>query len=85
MSYQILMTVASFEIAGRIAHHTTGLIFGINTWFALGFQTILTITVADKAGLDLEVRPQFIVYGSLYLLAGVAFAGYFLFRRIIQR
>ncbi len=32
MSYQLLMTVASFEIAKRIERDAFGLVFGINTW-----------------------------------------------------
>ncbi len=35
-----------------------GLVFGINTFLALFFQTILTLIVADSAGLALEPPEQ---------------------------
>ena len=77
MSYQMMMTVSSFEIAKTLKGDSTGLIFGVNTWAALGLQTILTVTVADAAGLALTIRNQFIVYGSLYAGAGIVFAAVF--------
>ena len=60
MSYQMMMTVSSFEIAKTLKGDSTGLIFGVNTWAALGLQTILTVTVADAAGLALTIRNQFV-------------------------
>jgi len=35
-----------------------GLVFGINTFLALLFQTILTLIVADQAGLALSPKDQ---------------------------
>ena len=48
----------SFEIARNISPSSYGLVFGINTFLALGFQTILTTIVADSAGFALEPRQQ---------------------------
>ena len=42
--------------------------FGLNTFLALGFQTILTTIVADSAGLALEPRPQ---VGCKYFLSSL--------------
>ena len=50
--------VPSFEIARHISPSSYGLVFGLNTFLALGFQTILTTIVADSAGLALEPRQQ---------------------------
>ena len=59
---------------------STGLVFGLNTWAALGLQTALTLTVADAAGLALPVRTQFVVYAALFWVAGLAFAAYFVYK-----
>lgn len=56
--YQMLITVASFEIAANIRDDSYGLIFGLNTFLALALQTILTATVADSVGLALPIRTQ---------------------------
>ena len=55
---RMMMSVPSFEIARHISPSSYGLVFGLNTFLALGFQTILTTIVADSAGLALEPRPQ---------------------------
>ena len=63
--YQFLITVASYEIARHINDDSYGLVFGINTFVALAFQSILTFVVCDDAGgLALPPRTQFIVYGG---------------------
>ncbi|XP_059098450.1 thiamine transporter 1-like isoform X1 [Tigriopus californicus] len=80
MSYQLLMTVASFELASHIPNDSSGLVFGLNTWVALGLQSLLTLAVADSVGLALPIRDQFVVYASLYGLVGVFFASYFLLK-----
>ena len=40
MSYQALMTVAYFEIVKELPKDSYGLIFGFNTFVALGIQVI---------------------------------------------
>ena len=56
--YQMMITVASFEIASNINQNSYGLVFGFNTFLALGFQTILTSIVADSVGFALPPRHQ---------------------------
>ena len=46
MAYQALMTVGTFEIVRNLPEDAYGLIFGINVFFGLGFQTILTYVVS---------------------------------------
>ena len=41
MSYQALMTVAYFEIVKELPKDSYGLIFGFNTFVALGIQVLL--------------------------------------------
>jgi len=71
--YQMMITVASFEIASNISQDSYGLVFGINTFLALAFQTILTTVVVDKVGFQLEPRDQFLVYSGFFLAVGIPF------------
>lgn len=65
MSYQALMTVAYFEIVKELPKDSYGLIFGFNTFVALGIQTILTLVVNTILGI--EAQPQFKIYAGFYL------------------
>ena len=87
--FQMMITVASFEIARNINKTSNGLVFGFNTFLALAFQTILTTVVADSAGLALPPRTQvktillfltslishfqFQVYAGFFLVVGAIF------------
>ena len=71
--YQMMITVASFEVARRISKTSYGLVFGFNTFVALGLQTILTTIVASSAGLALPPPAQFQVYGGCFLVMGMVF------------
>ena len=48
----------SFQVALNVDEHAYALIFGWNTFVALALQSIMTIVVADKRGLDLDIRNQ---------------------------
>ena len=72
MGYQGLMTIASFEIVKELPDDSYGLIFGINTFFVLGFQTILTSVV--NTALGIEAGPQFIIYAGFYLCICLMYA-----------
>ncbi|CAB4056795.1 SLC19A2_3 [Lepeophtheirus salmonis] len=71
--YQMMITIASFEVARNINKDSYGLVFGINTFFALLWQTILTIIVVDDIGFTLPLRKQFYVYGGFWMFCGIAF------------
>ncbi|XP_046639183.1 thiamine transporter 1-like [Daphnia pulicaria] len=73
ITYSVLITIASSEVAKGLKQESYGLVFGINTFLALFFQTILTLIVADSAGLALEPPEQFKVYGGYYFVLGVVF------------
>ena len=66
ISYQVVMTIASFEIVRKIPTHAFGLIFGFNSFVALGCQTILTSIVNILLGMS--PKSQFLVYGMYFLL-----------------
>lgn len=55
----------SSEVAKGLKQESYGLVFGINTFLALLFQTILTLIVADSAGLALDPPDQVIIYARI--------------------
>jgi len=50
--------IDSAEVAKHLNEDSTGLIFGVNTFMAVAFQTVLTAIVVDERGLGLAVRTQ---------------------------
>ncbi|XP_076752468.1 thiamine transporter 2 [Xylocopa sonorina] len=68
--YQAMLTVASFEVAKCISEDSYGLIFGINTFFALLLQSLLTLIVVN-GNLNLELRSQYFVYGSCFIAIAI--------------
>ncbi|CAL4091053.1 unnamed protein product, partial [Meganyctiphanes norvegica] len=54
VSYQVLITIASYQVARELRAESYGLVFGINMFFGLLIQSILTIVIIDA----LEVEPQ---------------------------
>lgn len=49
------------------------LVFGVNTFIALGLQTVLTLIVVDASGLGLEITTQFLIYAGYFALISVVF------------
>lgn len=49
------------------------LVFGVNTFIALGLQTVLTLIVVDASGLGLEITTQFLIYAGYFALIAVVF------------
>ena len=54
----IYTVFSSAQLALNVDNESYALIFGFNTFIALVFETILTLVVSDKHGLDLDVRTQ---------------------------
>lgn len=63
----------SATVAKRLNEDSFALIFGINTLFALIFQTILTMVVVSETGLGLATREQFIVFGGYFVGLGLIY------------
>lgn len=63
--YTFMITIASATVAQHLADDSFALIFGINTLFALIFQTVLTVVVISY--LALSTRNQFLVYGFYFV------------------
>lgn len=69
--YHTMVTVANFEVAKDISEDSYGLIFGVNTFIALLAQSLLTFIVVNE--LMLDIRQQFFVYGSYFLVLAVIY------------
>lgn len=83
LSYRILITIASSEVAKGLKRESYGFIFGFNTFLALLFQAILTLCVTDGVGLALDPQSQFKIYGGYFGVLGTIFsamAAYNIFR-----
>ncbi|XP_043504722.1 thiamine transporter 1-like [Polistes fuscatus] len=70
--YHTMVTVASFEVAKYISEDSYGLIFGTNIFFALLFQSLLTLIVIN-GNLGKDIRSQFFIYGCYYVILAVIF------------
>ncbi|KAL0269206.1 UNVERIFIED_CONTAM: hypothetical protein PYX00_007013 [Menopon gallinae] len=66
--YHSAITIASSEVAKDIREDSYALIFGINTFFALILQTILTAIVVNY--LKCVIRTQFQIYGCYLFVTG---------------
>ncbi|XP_044726643.1 thiamine transporter 1 [Chrysoperla carnea] len=71
--YQFLITVATSEVAKKLMDDSYGLVFGINTFFALSLQSILTFTVISETGFQLHIYNQYLVYSGLHIFLGAFF------------
>ncbi|XP_014296418.1 thiamine transporter 2 [Microplitis demolitor] len=71
--YHSLVTVASFEVASRISEDSFGLVFGINVFLGLAFQSLLTYIVTSGKVLKLDIRTQFVVYAGYFAVLGSIF------------
>lgn len=69
--YHTMVTVASFEVAKHISEDSYGLIFGVNMFFALLMESLLTFVVINK--LTLDIREQFYVYGGYFVVLAVIY------------
>ncbi|XP_076091572.1 thiamine transporter 1-like isoform X3 [Mytilus galloprovincialis] len=62
-TYQTVISLATLQIAKSLTKQRYGFVFGVNMFMALVVETILTVIVVDKAGLDVDVRTQYLRYG----------------------
>lgn len=72
-TYQIVITIATAQIAEHLVRERYGFVFGCNTFLALVVETILTAIVVDESGLDVDVQTQFLVYGGYFAVMTGAF------------
>ena len=66
ISMTVFTLIFSSEVAKGLKQESYGLVFGINTFLALLFQTILTLIVADEVGLALNQHDQVLINRLLH-------------------
>jgi thiamine transporter 2/3 len=72
--FHFMITITSAEIAKSIKDDSYGLVFGINTFVALAFQSVLTAVVVTKGvGFALGPRDQYFVYGIYHIAISVIY------------
>ncbi|CAL8290111.1 unnamed protein product [Lota lota] len=71
--YQFLVPIAIFQIASSLNKELCALVFGINTFLGTIVKTIITLIVADKRCLGLDVHAQFFVYFFYFALLTVIY------------
>ncbi|XP_050499312.1 thiamine transporter 2-like [Diabrotica virgifera virgifera] len=72
--YHFMITVTCSEIAKCIEDDSYGLVFGVNTFIAVVFQTILTaVVVTEGVGFALKPRDQYFVYGCVHIVIAALF------------
>uniref|UniRef100_A0A915P4B2 Folate transporter 1 n=1 Tax=Meloidogyne floridensis TaxID=298350 RepID=A0A915P4B2_9BILA len=50
--YQVMITIAQWNIAKKMLCESYGLVFGVNSFIALCLQSLLTVVITDERGLD---------------------------------
>lgn len=71
--YQVMITIAQWNLARKMVGESYGLVFGLNSFVALLLQTVLTAVASDKRGLGLGPREQYIIYAGCHALIGAIF------------
>lgn len=72
--HSFTITIISAEIAKKLPADSYGLVFGINTFVGLLFQSLLTIVVvSDSFQFELNVGEQFNIYTGFYVALGVMY------------
>uniref|UniRef100_A0A915AAJ6 Reduced folate carrier n=1 Tax=Parascaris univalens TaxID=6257 RepID=A0A915AAJ6_PARUN len=71
--YQVMITIAQWNLARKMVCESYGLVFGLSSFTALILQAILTLIVVDKRGLGMDVRSQFVIYGAYHAVIACIF------------
>ncbi len=71
--YQLVKTIATYQIAKHLTAQRYGLVFGCNTFMAAVLQSILTLIVVDYRTLNASPQLQFLIYGGCFFVLGMLF------------
>ncbi|CEF68397.1 Reduced folate carrier family and Major facilitator superfamily domain, general substrate transporter-containing protein [Strongyloides ratti] len=83
--YQAMITVSQYEISMATDPSNLGFTFGVNTFFSLVLQSLLTFIVADKTVLGLPIRKQFMIYAYYHLFIFILLILYILYKIIKKK
>lgn len=72
--YHFMITIASAEVAKNIQEDSYGLVFGLITFVAIAFQSLLTaVVVKTTFGYALSTRDQYFVYAFYHIVISVVY------------
>ncbi|EDX13436.1 thiamine transporter 1 [Drosophila simulans] len=71
--YGFTITVASAEVARNLEEESFGLVFGVNTFVALIFQSLLTMIFVTDTGFELDPAGQYTAYAFYFIGVGVLY------------
>jgi len=63
----------SAEVARNLQEESYGLVFGVNTFVALVFQSLLTMIVVTDTGFELDAVGQYTVYAFYFIAVAVLY------------
>ncbi|KAG7268213.1 hypothetical protein CRUP_010676 [Coryphaenoides rupestris] len=73
VAYTLFRGFYHFQIASSLTKELCALVFGINTFLGTIIKTIITLIIADRRGLGLDVHSQFFVYFFYFALLTVVY------------
>ncbi|KAG7502454.1 folate transporter 1 [Solea senegalensis] len=71
--YQLLVPIATFQIASSLTKELCALVFGINTFLGTILNTIISLIFIDKRGLAFDVHSQFLVFFIYFIILTVVY------------
>ncbi|XP_019965201.2 reduced folate transporter [Paralichthys olivaceus] len=71
--YQFLVPIATYQIASSLTKELCALVFGINTFLGTILKSIISFIFADKRGLAMDVRTQFLVFTVYFVLLTIIY------------
>ncbi|XP_041356430.1 folate transporter 1-like [Gigantopelta aegis] len=71
--FQMLSTVAMFQIAGQLTCQRFGLVFGLNSFLSMFVEVIFVLVVVNSSNQAFSVKTQFAVYSGFLGLGGLLF------------
>lgn len=72
--FQVMITIAQFNIARAMTCESYGVVFGFNTLISLLLQSMLTLTVTDAHGpFNMSIRDQYVLYSIIHMGIAIIF------------
>lgn len=83
--YNFIITISQFRIAVGLSTERFALVFGMNTFFAVVLNSILTVILIDEVGFGLNVNIQFVIYSAYFGLVSMIYLGHAVYAFIVNR
>ncbi|XP_077971127.1 thiamine transporter 1-like isoform X4 [Styela clava] len=71
--YNFVITISQFQIAVGLSTERFALVFGMNTFFAVVLNSLLTLIIVDDAVLGLDAKTQFVIYSGYFGVIAITY------------